>query len=163
MSNISVDSSVRSRAGSVTQALRSEQARDPGAFTRKVADGVGRPFRGPMEARELISETQPTTTVIGFTNTLLNTRYNEATAGTGSRRNEIALTLDNGDTAIVRGDEQNRNFRIRTQRGVVLEGSFGSGGAHAIRGFRTPMELRNELLRVHRANGWENAHALPDR
>lgn len=165
MSDIRVGSSIRNQARSGVSGDGSEGRRDSGHFTRKVSDSAGRRqlFRGSIEEPGPAFGPQPTPLVIGFCNMRLSTRYRESTAGTNSRRNEITLALDNGETAVIKGDEQNRTFKICTQRGVVQEGTFGSDGAHAIRGFQTPDEFRNQLTQMLQATGWANARALPDR
>lgn len=165
MSDIRVGSSIRTQARSGVSSDVPEDKRDSGQFTRKVADSAGRRqlLRGSIEEPGPAFGPQPTPVVIGFCNMLLNTRYRESTAGTNSRRNEITLALETGETAVIKGDQQNRTFKIRTQRGVVQEGTFGADGAQALRGFQTPQEFRDQLTRMLRATGWENARALPDR
>lgn len=163
MSNISVDSSFRSQAGSGIQAPRSENVRDSGAFTRKVADGVGRPFRGPMPTTGLTAEQQIDPAVLAEVNSHLHLRFMLSAGFSGPRRAEFSFALPNGDKATITGDEKTQNVRIQTRSGAVMEANIGVNGAQAVRGFSSPRELHDQLMRLATIQEWPSKHLLEPR
>ena len=134
-----------------------------GGYTRAPVDSVGRPARGPMTTTELTGRQHVDPRLLNLAALHVNEFFGLMTAYTGFERNEVPLTLANGETATITGNASNQNVRSRTRSGVVLEANISSRGAEAVRGFRTPQELHTFLNRLSMASGWADARGLPDR
>lgn len=172
MSNIAIGSSFRHQPNSVATAHLSEEARgsgvsqtrlDSSVYTRAPTDGVGRPYRGPMQRTE-ISRLEPIhPDALEVSGMELSRYFGLMTGETGSARNQVTVTMANGETATITGTSESQNIRCRRRNGVVVEVNTSSHGVEAIRGLRTPREVFIFLHQVHMADGWAGAQGLPDR
>ena len=166
MSAIGIHSPVRSREGPAAPSTASAAAgrsAPAGGFVRKAVDGVGRPFRGPMETTGLTAQQQIDPAALALVNSNLHNYFQMLMPDFDARQTQVTLTLPNGDTATITGDAKNQNVRIQTQRGLVQEASIGVNGAQAVRGFQSPRELHDQLALLQNARGWEDIRTLPDR